>query len=225
LLSQQYGLDGLSLSPLNQGAVMSLRKQLAVASVIFSLVSGAASAANVTFQFTGTVTYGGDLAATGSRITGVYSYDTKTLPAFSYAGFANYVIAPPSVIAAEVEGHAIVANNLNVSIWDNYGGNVEDMVEVSGGPVLVDSQAYPGGSFGFRLASMPGNTRVLTSTALPSSLHVRAFDAGPTLNYGWLQSDGGPTGQLLQFSVDSIVLLQKCDYRQRRSGDISDGDN
>lgn len=204
---------------------MLLRKYLAVVSVVISLVSGAASAANVTFKFTGTVTYGGTLAATGSRITGVYSYDTNTLPAFSYAGFANYVIPAPSVIVAEVEGHAIVANNLNVSVWDSYGGNVEDMVDVAGGPVLVDNQAYPNGSFGFRLASMPGNTGVLTSTALPSLLDVQAFNAGPTLNYGWLQSDGGQTGQLLQFSVDSIVVLDKCKSRYRHFGDFSDNDN
>ena len=109
-----------------------------------------------------------------------------------------------------------MASNLNVSIWDNYGRNVEDMVEVTSGPVFVDDSYYQNGSVGFRLASKPGNTRVITRTSLPSFLDVRAFDADKSLNYGWLQSDGAEGGQLLQFSINSIVSTHKCKTEEKR---------
>jgi hypothetical protein len=48
---------------------------------------------------------------------------------------------------------------------------------------------------------MYGNTSALTSTALPSSFNVAAFDAW---RYGWVNSNGTDSGYLLQFSVNSI---------------------
>jgi hypothetical protein len=182
-----------------------LKKYCIAALALFSLGSGVSSAAVVNFQFTGAVTYGGSLAAVGSQITGMFSYDAATLSSSSYGGFSGYTFPAPFGISANVGGHAVAANNLGISIWNNFGGNVEDMVDVAGGPVTVDGNSYADGSFGFRLASKPGSTNVLNSTALPSFFDVAAFDAGSTLNYGWLQSDGGPNGQLLQFSVNSIV--------------------
>ncbi|WP_372522680.1 hypothetical protein [Sulfuricaulis sp.] len=186
---------------------MPLKKYFLVILAVFLLDSGVASAAVVNFQFTGTVTDGGTLAATGSQIVGTFSYDTDTLPSMSLDGYASYGFPAPFALSATVAGHTVVTNNLNVSIWDNQGGNVEDMVEVIGGPVSVDGNSYPNGAFGFRLASQPGNTGVLTSTALPSFFDVAAFDAGSTLTYGVLQSDGGPSGGLLGFSVDSITAV------------------
>lgn len=184
---------------------MSLKKYFVAVSAMFLLASGVASAAIVNFQFTGTVTYGSTLAAIGSQIGGAFSYDTSTLPSSSTGSYASYGFSAPFGFSASVAGHTVVTNNLSVTIWNNFGGNVEDMVNISGGPVLVDGSSYPNGSFGFQLASKPGNTGVLTSTALPSFFDVAAFDAGSTLNYGWLQSDGAPGGQLLQFSVDSVT--------------------
>lgn len=186
---------------------MLLRRYYLAVSAVFLLASGVASAAVVNFQFSGTVTYGGTLAATGSQIVGMFSYETDTLPSTSFDGYASYGLPAPFTLSASVAGHTVVTNNLRVSIWDNFGGNVEDMVDISGGPVAVDGSSYPNGSFGFRLASKPGNTGVLTGTSLPFSLDVTAFDAGSTLNYGWLQSDGGPSGQLLQFSVGSVTAV------------------
>jgi hypothetical protein len=159
----------------------------------------------INFQFTGTVIDGGLLASTGNQISGIFSYDTDTFPSTSVGNYANYQFSAPYGISATVAGHTITTNNLSVSITDNFGGNIEDMVDMAGNSVSVDGNNYANGSFGFRLSSAPGNTNVLNDTTLPSSFDVAAFNAGPTQNYGWLQSDGGPTGQLLQFSVDSIA--------------------
>lgn len=183
------------------------KKYFVAASAVFLLASGVANAAVSNFQFTGTVTYGGDLAATGNQITGAFSYDTDALSSYTIGGHSSYSLPAPFGLSASVNGHSLVANNLHVDVWDNFGGNVEDMVDIYGGyPASVDGNLYPNGSFGFRLASKPGATNVLTGTALPSFFDVAAFNAGPTLNYGWLQRDGAPGGTLLQFSVDSIVL-------------------
>lgn len=184
---------------------MSLKKYIAAVSAVYALACGVANAAIVNFQFSGTITYGGTLAATGSPLTGAFSYDTNTVPSFSSGGYASYGFPAPFALSASVSGHTVGTSNLSVSIWDNFGGNVEDMVNVSSGPVSVDGVSYPNGSFGFQLASKPGKTSVLTGTALPSHFDVTAFDAGSTLNYGWLQGDGAPGGQLLQFSVESIT--------------------
>lgn len=184
-----------------------LRKKCLVA-LSSLLLSGAACADIVLFKFSGTVTYGGTLAATGVPVSGVFAYDTATAPSASSAGYADYAISAPFSIYASVAGHSLSANNLHVTISDNAGGNVEDSISVFGGPVVLDNSSfYPEGSFGFTLASGPGSTRALTSTALPSSLKVRSFDAGPSLNYGWVQKDGAEGGQLLQFSIDSIVSI------------------
>jgi hypothetical protein len=42
-----------------------------------------------------------------------------------------------------------MAKNLNVDIWDNQKGNVEDMVWMLGGSAFVDGNSYPDGAFGF----------------------------------------------------------------------------
>ena len=202
---------------------MPLKKYFLVILAVFLFDSGVASAAVVDFQFAGTVTYGGSLAAIGSQITGTFSYDTDTLPSSTAAGYASYAFTAPFGFSASVDGHTVVTNNMNVSIWDNFGGNAEDMVFISGYPATVDGTYYPNGTFGFRLASAPGNTNILTSTALPTSFNVAAFNAGPTLNYGWLQSDGAPGGTLLQFSIDSVVVPLPPAFIMMASGMLAIG--
>ena len=187
---------------------MSLTKYLVLFLAVLLLTSGEVIATEVNFQFIGTVTYGGSLAAIGEQITGVFSYDTDTLPSQSYShndmSHSTYSFSSQG-ISASVAGHKVTTNKLSVSITNNFGGNVEDSVDMSGGyPVFVDGVTYSNGSIGFNMASKPMNTDVLTDTLLPTSFDVKAFDAGPTSNYGWLQRDGAPDGRLLGFSIDSI---------------------
>jgi hypothetical protein len=184
---------------------------LGALSVILFL-SGTANAEIVTFKFTGTVTYGGTLAIVGDEVTGIFSYDTKFQPRTSLQGYANYAIPAPFVISGSVGDHIIMAYNLQAAIWNNYNGNVEDMIQVSGGPVLVDNNIYSDGSFGLSLASKPGSTKALQGTNLPTCLNIGKFNAGKDLTYGWLQSDGAEGGQIIQFTIDSITSTEQCPH-------------
>lgn len=179
---------------------------LTVATIVALEVPGMVSAEIINFQLTGTITYGGTLATIGSPITTSFSYNTDALPVVSTGELAVYQFNTPFEFSGNASGHTIVTNRLSVSIWNNMSGNAEDMIEIFGGyPVFVDGISYPNGSVGFRLASRTGSTTILSDTTLPHFFDVNAFDAGPTLNYGWLQRDGAPGGQLLQFSINSIT--------------------
>jgi hypothetical protein len=183
---------------------------LVVLLTIFSLNYGIANATVINFQFIGTVTYGGTLAAVGSQVKGAFSYDTSLLPWFSYeasdGSCAFYSYTSPEGISGNVEGHTMNSSNIYISIWDGIGSESSDGVDLHGGyPVTVDGILYPDGVFGFHLSSKPGSSNVLASTALPSLLDASAFDAGISMTCGSLQSDGGPDGQMLQFSIDSIT--------------------
>lgn len=183
---------------------------LALAAILF--LSGTANAEIVTFKFTGTVTYGGTFVTEGSKITGIFSYDTNYEPATSLPGYADYTIPAPFVISGSVGDHIIMASNLKVLIMNNTGGNVEDLIQVYGGPVLVDNNLYTNGVFGLSLASKPGNSKALKGTKLPTCLSVRAFNAGSDQTYGLLQRDGAEGGQILQFTIDSIVAPEECHF-------------
>jgi hypothetical protein len=160
----------------------------------------------IEFQFSGTVTYSSSnsLASVGSPIVGAFSYDADTAPnSAPVPGYTNYQLTPG--FSAQVNGHTIATNRLSVTVYHNFGGDVADMVWLTGSrPVVDGGTSYPNGAFGFVVASR-GGTQVLSSDALPASFDVNAYDGGPGYNYGFLQADGGPTGQLLQFSVDSVT--------------------
>jgi hypothetical protein len=183
---------------------------VALAAILF--LSGTANAEIVTYKFTGTATYGGALVAQGDKITGIFSYDTNFQPDTSLPGYADYAIPAPFVISGSVGNHIIMANNLHVSIWNNYNGNVEDMMQISGGPVVVDNNIYSNGSFGLNLASKPGSTKALQGTKLPKCLNIYMFNAGSDQTYGWLQRDGSADGQIIQFTIDSITAPEQCDH-------------
>lgn len=171
-----------------------------------SAVATNASAETLTFRFSGVVTYGGAMGVpVGTAVVGAYSYDTETSPAIDYNGFADYQIPAPASMTLSFSGHTVTSGALGVSVWNHFKGNVEDMINVTGGGVMLDDTAFPGGAVGFQLASSPRNNRALKGKKLPSSLEVGLFNAGPTLNYGFLQTDGGPQGMQLQFTVDSVV--------------------
>jgi hypothetical protein len=171
--------------------------------------AGNAHASMSEFKFVGTVTYG-QLAPVGTKFVGYFSYDASTLPWYgSAAGSSAIYSAPaPARFEATVNGHVLSAQGLSVQVFDNLGGNTEDMIDITSksGP-SVDGQVLANGSFGIRLSSAPGYTQALSSAALPVQFDIAAFNAGPGLTYGWLNSDGGQQGQKLSFSIDSITAV------------------
>jgi hypothetical protein len=141
-----------------------LRKRACGLAAVSLLMFGTASAATITFEFSGTVTYGAPMAvALGTRITGTYSYDTETAPEIQLKGFASYSIPAPHTMTLTVDGHTISTSILNVAVWNHYKGNVEDMFQVSSGPVTLDGTFFPDGSLSFGLASAPRNNRPCTA--------------------------------------------------------------
>lgn len=183
-------------------------KGRAAASAALLMFAGAASAETLMFQFKGTVTYTRDaaFAPVGSQIQGTFSYDEDTPPAAINDGYAAY--QPESFLSGTVNGHTIVSDQLNLEVFDNMGGNVEDMAVVSGGPIMVDDDLHVSGSLGLSMASGPGSTETLRDTRLPTIYHLEAFDSdanGQQVTYGWLQENGAQGGQILQFEIDSIT--------------------
>jgi hypothetical protein len=188
---------------------MSPKHLACAAAAAMSLLTGAATAASITFQFSGTVVYGAPMAIEpGTPIVGIYSYDTDTAPAIKLKGYADYQISAPHGMYATVGGYSISSDNLKVTLWNDYKSNVEDMVQLSAGDVVVNGTAvFPDGALAIQLASAPHNRSALKDTKLPSQIDVEKFNADP-YTYGFLQRDGAADGMLLQFTVDSIVVLE-----------------
>jgi hypothetical protein len=168
------------------------------------LASGIASAEMLTFNFKGTVTYGGTLANVGDEVTGHFCYDTDAgVPSIALPNYASYQVAPECKMVVRVGTHKATSKNLNVSIWNNFGGNVEDMIDVYGSTATVDGVAYPNGNVGFRLATGPGNTKVFRSVNLREQFKIADFDG---MNYGEVLMDGSSNGALLQFTITSMKV-------------------
>jgi hypothetical protein len=185
---------------------MSFKRFACAFAAVFSMAASAA-AATITFQFTGVVTYGAPMAVLpGTPIVGTFSYDTSTAPTVTYKGFAAYEIAAPLAMSASVGGHSISSSGLNVAVWNHYKGNLEDFITIDGTVPVLDGTTFPNGVLGLVLGSAPRNNRALNSTKLPSEFNISLFDA-PGGRTGTFQRDGGPDGTLLQFTLDSIVVV------------------
>lgn len=184
------------------------RKALVVlASLLFPLGAGAAE---LVFEFTGKVVYGGTLAPVGAPVTGSFSYDTNTRPWYVIGSDAMYQIPAPHYIEVNVNGHQALANRLAARVSNNYGGNVEDVVTLSGSPgAMVDGEFLPEGGVGVYFSSGPGSTDVLRNRRLPMGYDVQAFDAYEG-NGGTVQRNGGQDGSLLQFTIESVVVHRIC---------------
>lgn len=160
------------------------------------------------FNFSATITYtDGSLAGVtqGDRFTGHFAYDALTPGDEYYPGFVNYFFGAGSAFNAQIGNHSINSHGtLIAGVTDNFGGNVEDVFNLDASQVSINGKELAGGYWGFQLASGAGSTNVFTSTALPRSFDLAAFDAGPTLNYGAINGDGGRT-TVLQYQIDTIA--------------------
>lgn len=170
-------------------------------------LAGIASAEEITFRFTGTVTgtLDASLAPVGSHVEGSFSYDPDTAPAGQTPGYAAYQL--PTTMSGAVNGHLVTSDGLGVTVFDNMGTNTEDMVWITGAPIMIDDEVHPGGYFNLTLASVAGQTEVLHGTGLPTIYRLADFQDGAArgLTYGSLFKDGTETGLVAEFRIDSIT--------------------
>jgi hypothetical protein len=189
----------------SSGQAIHMKKAIA-AIALFALTF---SAQAYEFQFTGRVTYtDGTLinVTDGALLQGHFLAD----------GPANYSIPDGTTVysfasgqvVANVAGYTISGSRPSIAVIDDFGGNVEDGFNMNSGyPIIVNGASYENGDFGFKLATRPGNTEVIRDHGLPSLIDVSAFDGHSSLNYGFLQRDGGQSGAILAFEVLSITVV------------------
>lgn len=168
------------------------------------LASGIAHAEMLTFHFKGTVVYGGSLASVGDEVTGHFCYDTDAIHGLPLNNYASYEVAPECKMVVRVGAHEATSSQpLSVSITNNFGGNVEDMIDVDGSIAIIDGTEHPEGAVGFRLATGPGNTKVFRSVNLREGFNIEDFDS---MNYGYVLMDRSSNGTLLDFTITSITV-------------------
>ena len=187
---------------------MSLKNISSIVALVLSLAASAVGAKTITFKFSGQVTYGGPMAVTtGTAVVGTFSYDLNADPGIKLKNYAQYQFQSPAIMKVSFGGHAVTSDLLDVSLMNNTKSNVGDIVDVTGTSPVLDGTTLSNGAVGFRIASAYDNNAALKSTRLPRHFQVKKFDAGPTMNYGYLQADGGQNGMLLEFSMDSITVI------------------
>ena len=165
------------------------------------------------FRFVGTVTQSLPMAPEGARVVGRFSYVSNTPPEITVGdpsgdGYSAQYYSFARKVTMRVNGHRMVSPSLMVTVTNNFGGNVEDSIRVTGAPMTLDGTLFADGAFTFFLASGPGKTDVLKNTSLPKRFAVRRFDG---MNYGVVQVHGGPDGTLLVFSVDRVTEIDDRD--------------
>jgi hypothetical protein len=157
--------------------------------------------------FTGRVTYT-DGSLSGVTVGGTVqgSFKGENPQAFvPFPGFPNIVVYgfDSALVSVSVAGHTIASKGGEISILDNFGGNVEDHFEVFGAPITIDGVNFASGTVSFALASKPGSTGALASAALPSQINLAAFDA-LTWNQGVVLRNGAQGGTVFGYQILSV---------------------
>ena len=167
------------------------------------LCSQVASALPTVFNFASTVTYtDGSMSGVGvgTTFSGSFSYDPATSGS-NHGAVSYYLLGPATSLSADIGGHSLITGGLSVGVTNNFGANVEDVLEIYGDPLDIDGISFSDGYMTLVLYSYPGNIDALASFDLPSFIDVGAFDG----NYGVIARDHGSNGTMLAFTIDSIT--------------------
>jgi hypothetical protein len=131
------------------------------------MASGSTFANTEQFNYVGTVTYTDgtlDAVVIGDAISGTFSYDPSTPPNLTLGSTLAQYQLPSGQITALVGSHAASATTVSAQVQNDFNGNVEDTVALSGGsPATIDGTQYASATLNISLASKPGNTGVLSS--------------------------------------------------------------
>ena len=189
---------------------MSNYKKLLI--VIFTLALMFSASANaeqniVTFGFTGSVLYSDSSLNTpiDSLVSGSFSYDLNApvTTFFSSPPSTNsyYYYTAPEALKVNFSGHSISSDLLTYTLFDNFGGNVEDQFILDAGAVKLDG--IDSGGFSLALSSSYGieNTNALTSSQPPQTLDLSLFNVMPYNGGSFIVNNA----YKLQFSILSIT--------------------
>jgi hypothetical protein len=172
---------------------MSRNRMLSFVISSLLLFSGAASAEQRYFEFTGKVTRSEDprLAPVGSTVRGSFNYDDATVGDY-FPDMGLYDI--DAELVAEVNGRILVSDRTSITLYDYNGG--ADIVWVHSTPgIMVDHKIHRTGYFGFSLYGSG-----LDSVNLPSSFDLGQFHLAEGALF--LNDTDGVT---LDFSIDTIT--------------------
>jgi hypothetical protein len=163
---------------------------------------GSASAAVLTFSFTGVVTFVGGTPfgsspSIGQQVQGSFTYDTSLPPAFDTGSVAGYIQPPPSGMSVVISGVTLKSQgDASLQVLNNAFG-VDNLngffTPISVGGVLQSNSS----SIGFSLTDF--SQTALSSTALPRSLNAASF--GQRQGSVFDAASGG----ILNFSIDSLA--------------------
>jgi len=165
---------------------------------------GSASAAVLTFRFTGSVTFVGGTPfglspSVGQQVQGSFTYDTSLPPAFDTGSVAGYIQPPPSGMSVVISGVTFRSQGdaslqvINSPGFDNFNGF---FIPISAGGVLQPSPS----NMVIYLGDFSGTA--LSSTALPLSFNAASF----SLRIGDV-FDASASGGIVSFSIDSLTAM------------------
>lgn len=188
---------------------MTFKKLLMIFLVSASVFSGSAySNPNiVTFSFTGSVIYSEPSlnAPIDSFVSGSFSYDLNA-PVTTFfssppSSYSNYYYSAPEALKVNFSSHTVTSDLLSYTLFDNFGGNVEDQFVLEAGAVKLDG--IDSGRFGLVLSSSYGieNTNALIGSSPPQALDLSLFNIFP-YNFGYFIINNTYE---LQFSILSIT--------------------
>ncbi len=176
---------------------MSSNRMLSAFASMLLLFSGAASAEQRYFEFTGTVTHSENpaIAAVGSTIRGTFNYDDAMIGDYFWDWYAFYAV--DAELVAQVDGHTLVTDSTNITLND-YSDRAADLFDIYSTPgMMIDKTFLPEAFMGFRLLGSG-----LQSRNLPGTFDLSQFNYAA----GEVILDGNGT-VLAEFSVDAIVNL------------------
>jgi hypothetical protein len=137
------GLEWAVLHTNRVGGAVTRKHPAYVVAAPASLVAGVATAATLTFQSSGTVTYRAPMAAPRETpIIGTDTNDKKAQPQITYKRFADYQISAIHKISALVGAHTITTDNFGVSVWIDFEDNIKDVLDASGNTVVLDGTSF-----------------------------------------------------------------------------------
>jgi hypothetical protein len=183
----------------------------ALSATVAALLAAPVQAEVVTFEFRGKVTFSTYLAPVGTPVTGTFSYDTQAVPRQpgkpqpQVPGAMHYGLPMGFEFKAQVGNHNIVSQTVTVRVVNDFGGNIEDAIDIDGEVPVIDGTTYAAGALHITLASGPGKTKVLTDTSLPLDINVHRFDAEAV---GRFMIDRSGSGTQLQFDIGSIQRVR-----------------